>query len=75
MNKIKDRTLWCIGYDRLISQDAYDGFMYSECGDIILGITNKQRVEFSPMFLEKSKPMLYCVPYVIGKPSEYCPLL
>lgn len=75
MKKIKDKVLWCIGYERLIHQDIYDGFMYSECGDIILGITNKQRVEFSPLFLEKDKPMLSCVPYIIGKPVEHCPLL
>ena len=75
MKKIKDRVLWCIGHDRLVSQDTYDGFMYSDCGDIILGVVNKHRNQFSPMFLEKSKPMIPCVPYIIGKPVEHCPLL
>lgn len=81
MKKIKDKTLWCIGSDRLLNQkerygvDYYDGFMYSDCGDIILGVLNKNRAQFSPMFLEKSKPMITCVPYIIGKPVEHCPLL
>lgn len=75
MSKIKSKTLWYIGYDRLIHQDVYDGFMYSECGDIILGVVNKNRTQFSPLFLERDKPMLSCVPYVIGKHSEYFPLL
>ena len=72
MKKIKDRTLWCIGSDRLINQEERygvnycDGFMYSECGHIILGVSNKERGEYSPLYTRLSDNMMVDVSYTVG---------
>lgn len=72
MSKIKDKTLWCIGSDRLFDQkerysvDYYDGFMYSDCGHIILGVSNKECGEYSPLYTHLSDDMIVDVRYTIG---------
>lgn len=72
MKKIKDRTLWCIGSDRLLNQkerygvEYYDGFMYSDCGHIILGVSNKERGGHSPLYTHLSDDMIVDVKYTVG---------
>lgn len=72
MKKIKDKTLWCIGSDRLISQkehygvNCYDGFMYSDCGHIILGVSNMEHGEHSPLYTHLSDNTMVDVKYTVG---------
>ena len=73
MKMIKDRVLWCIGSDRLLNQnerycvDYYDGFMYSECGHIILGVSNRERGEYSELYVSMSEDMMVDVGYTVDK--------
>jgi len=72
MKKIKDRTLWCIGNNRLLNQkgyygvDYYDGFMYSECGHIILGVSNGECGECSDLYVCMSDNMVVDISYTVG---------
>lgn len=72
MKIIKDKVLWCIGRDRLLNQkerycvDYYDGFMYSDCGHIILMVSNNERGEFSPLYKQLSDDMTIDVKYTVG---------
>ena len=64
MNKLKERTLWFVGHGRLIDDPlrGFKGFMYSECGDVIL--TRKYR---SIDNQDLNKKMITGVPYRLAK--------
>lgn len=69
---IKDKVLWCIGSDRLLNQrkrygvEYCDGFMYSDCGHVILGVSNMGRGECSSLYTHLSVEMIADVRYTVG---------
>lgn len=64
VSDIKKKCLWFIGRDRVVNSKKFNAFLYSECGDIVLGILDLHS-EFN-ILIDPTKEQIIGVRYTLG---------